>query len=59
MRFVFKKKIIMKKTYKNPTMYVVKVELQQMVAASGGFGSGTKPGGNAVAPEMLFEDDIL
>jgi hypothetical protein len=56
---VFKKKIIMKKTYKNPTMYVVKVELQQMVAASGGFGSGTKPGGNAVAPEMLFEDDIL
>ncbi len=34
MRFVFKKKIIMKKTYMNPTMEVVKIQTQQMLAAS-------------------------
>jgi len=42
----------MKKTYINPTINVVKIQLQQMIAESAttaGFGDGTQDGGNAAS----------
>ena len=46
----------MKKTYINPEMNIVKIETQQMIAMSGGFGSGTKDGGDAASREIFFLD---
>ena len=42
----------MKKTYIRPSMDIVKIETQQVIAASAGFGSGTKDGSGAAAPEF-------
>ena len=39
----------MKKTYQNPEMEVIKVQTQQLLEASAGFGPGTKDGGNAAS----------
>lgn len=50
---------IMKKTYINPVMNVVKIETQQMLAASKttlGFGEGTKSGGAACGREDDWDD---
>ncbi|MBQ9186644.1 MAG: hypothetical protein IJ144_02320 [Prevotella sp.] len=47
----------MKKTYSNPTLEVVKIETQQMIAVSGGFGEGTQDGSKAVARQGWFDDD--
>ena len=48
----------MKKTYINPAMEIVKVQTQQMLAASGGFGVGQKDGGVAAGRDLFldFED---
>ncbi len=51
---------IMKKTYINPVMNVVKIETQMMLAASKttlGFGSGTQDGGAACSREFEDFDD--
>lgn len=48
----------MKKTYYIPTLEVVRVQTQQMLAASAGFGSGTKDGGVAASPEFFDDDDL-
>ena len=39
----------MKKTYQNPEMRVVKVQTQQLLEASAGFGSGTQDGSKAAS----------
>lgn len=39
----------MKKTYINPAINIVNVQTQQMIAESGGFGSGTKSGSQAAS----------
>lgn len=39
----------MKKTYINPTMNIVNVQTQQMIAESAGFGEGQKAGSVAVS----------
>ena len=45
----------MKKEYKTPTMEIVTLHTQQVIAVSGGFGGGGKGGGEAVSRE--FDDD--
>ena len=49
----------MKKTYIIPSVEVIRVQTQQMIATSAGFGSGTKDGGAAASPEFFFDDDEL
>ena len=39
----------MKKQYINPELTVIKIQTQQMIATSAGFGSGTKGGGEAAS----------
>ena len=39
----------MKKTYINPTMNIVNVQTQQMIAESAGFGEGKKSGSDAAS----------
>jgi hypothetical protein len=48
----------MKKTYINPEMEIIKVQTQQMIATSAGFGSGQKDGGVAAGRDLFldFED---
>ena len=41
----------MKKEYKNPSIEIIEMELQQVIASSD-FGEGTKPGGEAATPEL-------
>lgn len=49
----------MKKTYKNPTMEVVKLQAQHLLAGSEkvGFGNGTKSGGEAAGRGFDFDDE--
>ena len=47
----------MKKTYINPTMDIIEIEMQTIIAASVGFGSDSQPGGAATGRE--FDDDEL
>lgn len=46
----------MKKTYKNPTLTVVKIQPAQMIAVSGEFGEGTMSGSSAATRESYFSD---
>lgn len=50
----------MKKTYSNPTLEVVRIQTQQMLATSTetfSFGDGTKSGGDAAGRESDFDDE--
>ena len=50
----------MKKTYINPAMEIVKIETQQIIAASLGMGDGDKaPGGADSRFFDLNEEDLL
>ena len=42
---------MMKKIYLAPEMDVIELKNQQQLLAGSDFGSGTKPGGSAAAPE--------
>jgi len=48
----------MKKTYIIPTIEVIRVHTQQMLAASAGFGLGTKDGGAAASHEFFSDDEL-
>lgn len=50
----------MKKKYVNPTLSVVEINTVQMIAASAGFGEGTKDGSVAASREddLLWEDNV-
>ena len=47
----------MKKTYINPVMDIVKVQTQQMLAASLEFGEGQKDGSAAAGRSYDFDDE--
>ena len=47
----------MKKTYINPEMEIVKIETQQIIAASVGFGSGNEDPINAESNILDLDDD--
>ena len=49
---------IMKKTYKNPELQVVKIQTQQMLASSPGYGNNTtETSGNLVRESYGWWDD--
>lgn len=47
-----KKKKNMKKTYKNPEIKIVKIQTQQLIAASLGVGENVNSAAGAEAPEF-------
>ncbi len=47
----------MKKTYIIPSLEVIKVETQQMIAESIGFSTTSVDASSAAAPDMQFDDD--
>ncbi len=47
----------MKKTYINPEIEIVKIQTQQMLAVSGQFGEGTKPGSDAASRDFYFFEE--
>ena len=50
----------MKKSYINPSMEIVKIQTQQMLAVSTQnveFGEGTMSGGNACSRDFDFDDE--
>ena len=48
---------MMKKIYMSPEMDVIELKNQQQLLAGSDFGSGTKPGGSAAAPDFYFDDE--
>ncbi|MBQ7420218.1 MAG: hypothetical protein IJV17_05715 [Prevotella sp.] len=49
----------MKKTYINPEMDVVEIKMNNLIAASAGFGEGGVPCGGATSREDEELDDFL
>ena len=47
----------MKKTYIIPTLEVVRVQTQQMLASSPGYGGSTDATSGNLAPEFYFDED--
>ena len=47
----------MKKTYICPEMDVIELKNQQQLLAGSDFGSGTKDGGSAAAPDFFFDEE--
>ena len=56
---MFKKKTAMKKTYQNPEMKIVKIQVSQMIAASPGYGGTTDAtyGNASRRGGSLWDDD--
>lgn len=47
----------MKKTYINPEIEIVRIETSQMLAVSGEFGEGGKPGSGAASRGDYWDED--
>ncbi len=59
---MFKQKKIMKKTYKNPVLEIIKIQTQQMLAQSVGYDPTeiTNPGDiDARGGDFTFDDDAF
>ena len=47
----------MKKIYMSPEMDVIELKNQQALLTGSDFGSGTKDGGSAAAPDFFFDEE--